>query len=175
MPNYQEFLHVFCGQFVLGKRIKKRLRGDGNAKERWKIPSEDACKEVLAHILEGDCLELQKLALFLLCRFLRFWLRFAAITGIISRVFWWTMQRCLNPVLKRWFLQERRIHLCECALGQNWWKLQRNHSRNAKKRCFQFGDFCTLTTLCGDCFTCNVYKTLTSWRKKLPRISPATC
>ena len=37
---------------------------------------------------EGNCLEMYKLALFLLCRFLHFRLRYAAITGIISRVFW---------------------------------------------------------------------------------------
>ena len=95
---------------------KKRLCGDGYAKERWKISLEDACKELLAQILEGDCLEMQKLALFLLCRFLHFWLRYAAITGITPRVFWWTMQRCLNPILKKWeFLQEATVDSCERA------------------------------------------------------------
>ena len=64
-----------AGLDVDDRRVEKRLCGNGNAKERRKIPSGDACKGVLAQILEGDCLEMQKLALFLLflpCRFLLF-------------------------------------------------------------------------------------------------------
>ena len=65
----KRFNTCFVVTFVHEKRIKKRLCGDENAKERWKIPSEDASKEVLAQILKRDCLEMQNLALFLLGRF----------------------------------------------------------------------------------------------------------
>ena len=68
----KKFYMCFVVSFVHEKRIKKRLCGDGNAKDRWKIPSEDACKEALAQIPDGGCLEMQKMALFLLCRFLHF-------------------------------------------------------------------------------------------------------
>ena len=59
-----QFIKKFYTCFVVSFVHKKR--GDGNAKERWKIPSEDACKGVL---VQGNCQEMQKLALFLLCRF----------------------------------------------------------------------------------------------------------
>ncbi len=46
-----------------------------------------------------------------------------------------------------------------------------NHSVNRGTRSSCFGDFSSLTTLCRDCITCIVHRKMTSWRKKLPRIS----
>ena len=48
--------------FVHKKRVKKWFCGDGNAKERWRIPSEDACERVVV-------------------KFCHFWLRYAAPNG----------------------------------------------------------------------------------------------
>ena len=48
----KKFYTCFVVSLVHEKRIEKQLCGKGNAKERQKIPSEDACKEVLAQDLE---------------------------------------------------------------------------------------------------------------------------
>ncbi len=64
----KKFYTCFMVSFVRKKRVKKPII-PSNAKERWGIPSEDACKRALAHALEENCLGMQKLAL---CKFFDF-------------------------------------------------------------------------------------------------------
>ena len=98
------------------------------------------------------------------------------LNGINLRMLWQTIQRCLNLVLKRWkFLWEARIHSYECALGQSWWELGKNHPASTGNKSFHFDGFPSLTTLCRDHIMCNVYRIMTSWRRRLPRISLAAC
>ncbi len=86
------------------------------------------------------------------------------------------MQKCLKLAIKRWkFVWRARIYSYEYALGQSWWELARNHPASTGKRPFHFDNFSSLTTLCEHYITRNVYKTMTSWRRKLPRINQATC
>ncbi len=42
-------------------------------------------------------------------------------------------------------------------------------------RSFHLDDFASLTTLCRHCIKFNVHRIMTSWKKKLPHISVATC
>ena len=94
--------------------------------------------------------------------------------GSFLRVFWQPVQRCLNLVSNRWKVLERAgddSH--ECASGQSWRELKRNHPANREMRPFDFDGFSSLTTLCRGCITWNVQRIMTSWRKKLPRISIA--
>ena len=87
MPNYKEILHVFCGQFCARKAFWKTTLSRWKCQGEMENPSEDACRKALAQIPEGYCPEMQKMASFLLYRILHFWLCYAAITGIMSRVF----------------------------------------------------------------------------------------
>ena len=57
--------------------------------------------------------------------------------------------------------------------GQKWRELKRKHSANREMRPFHFDDFSSLTKLCRSCITWNVHRIMTSWRKKLQRISIA--
>ncbi len=130
----------------------------------------------MAKILQENCLGMQELALFLLWRLLQFWLRYTPFNGIISHVFWQTKQRCLILVTKRWkFLWRAMDDSHECASGQNWPEVERCHPVNREMRSFHFDGLASLTALCRDWITCNVHGIAMSWRKKLPRISVATC
>ncbi len=127
-------------------------------------------------ILQREYRKMRVSAPFRLCKFCRFWLRYTAPDGINLRVFWWTMQRCLNLVMKRWkSVWEARSHSHERALGQSWWELGKTYPANTEKRPFHFDGISSLTALCGHCITCNVHRIMTSWRKKLPCISLAAC
>ncbi len=53
-------------------------------------------------------------------------------------------------------------------------ELMRAREKSPEKRPFHFDGFSSLTTLCGDCITCNVHRIRMSWRKKPPLISPVT-
>ena len=81
----------FVASFVYKKGAQKWLWLDENGKERWRIPSEVAYKWVTASTSQKKCQ-----------RFLRFRLRYTALNWTISRVFWQSMQRCLNLVPSRW-------------------------------------------------------------------------
>ncbi len=113
----KKYYTCFVASFAHKKRVQKVLCGDGNDKERWKIPSEDTRKWVTDETLQRNCPEMQKLTPFQLRKFLPFWLRYTAFKGIILRVFRQSTQRYLNLVSKRWkFLWKARSHSFERGL-----------------------------------------------------------
>ena len=127
-------------------------------------------------ISQGDYPKMQSSTPFRLYEFCHFWLRYATLNGIFSRVLWKMLQGCLNLILERWkFAWEARMCSYSCSLGQNWREFGKNCSASTEKRAPRFNDFCTLTTLYEDCIACNVHSKMTSWEENLPRIGLATC
>ena len=201
MRSCQEILHVFLTNFMHTQCAQERLCRHGNCEETWETLSGDLHEWIIDQILLRDYPKMRISTPFWLCKFCHFWLRitrreitrrceygshfeyakfvtsdyFWALSEIILRVLWQTIQRWLNLVSKRWkILRRARIHY-ECAFGQSWWGFGKNHLKSTEKRPFHFDRFSSLTTLCGDYITCNVHRILTSWGRKFPRISLAAC
>ena len=108
------------------------LCGDGNNEMRRRI----------SQAPQGNRPEMQILAPFQLWEFLRFWLGYQALNGIVFRVFWQSTQLRLNMVPKRWkFLLKARNCFYERALDQNQWQLGEIHPVNRETRPSHSGDF----------------------------------
>ena len=133
--------------------------------------SEDLHKRVTDQTLQRNCPMEQMLAPFRPWDFLHSWLRYTAANGIILREPWQSMQGSLDLVLKRWeFFGKIRNYSYERAWDQNHWELGKIHPVTGETRLFLFGGFSSLTTVCRNWITCNVHRTMTSWREELPRI-----
>ncbi len=118
---------------------------------------------------------MKNLALFLPWSNLLSWLRYKPFNSIFLRLLWQSIQKSLNLVSKRWkFVWKARDDSHECASSQKWPEVWSNHPTTREMRSFRSNDFSSLTTWWGDCVTCNVHRSMTSWRKKLPCISPVT-
>ena len=168
--------HVFVASIVHTWCVQEQLCKHGNGTETREIFSEDLHEWIIEQILQIEYPKMRISTQFRLCKFCHFWLHYSTLNVVILRLSWKTIQRRLNLVLKRWkFLRGAKIHSYECALGQSWWEHGKNHPVNAESGPFHLDDSSLLTTICADCFTCNVHRKMTSKWRKLLRISLAAC
>ncbi len=115
---------------------------------------------------------MQILTHFQLQEFLHFWLRYTTLSGNILRVLWRTTQRLLELVLEWWRRGwEARNCFHERTPYRNQGRFAGSRLANGRNKSFHCDDSSSLTTLCGDLITCNVYRAMTSWRERLPRFS----
>ena len=165
MPSYQEVLHEFCGQFCARKPYSKTTLWRWKCQRELENPHRRCLQGSIASDPWGRLPVNAEIGFiptvwiftFLTTLYSHYWDYFTCVLVDNAGMSESGIKEMENPARSRDSL------LRTCFEPELMKRLERS-SYKRKKRYFHLDDFSLWTTLCEDCFTSNVYRTMTSSR-----------